>query len=257
MNEERRKSFNNIPELYDTYRPSYPQALIDRIASVIPEQAHILEIGPGTGIATELMARHGYNILGVEPGDKLIEYASQKLSSYSNIRFINAKFEDYPIEAGAFDLVMSASAFHWIDPEIGYRKSAHVLKDNGYLALFWNMSEPQHDPVYNEIQEVYEVFAPELARKPTDKSLQERIKDREAALANSGYFRDITVIQYPWTQWYDAGSYINYLDTHSNHNLLPLEIKAKFYGGIAEVLSRNGGGVTRYFQTTLYLAIKK
>jgi cyclopropane fatty-acyl-phospholipid synthase-like methyltransferase len=49
-------------------------------------------------------------------------------------------FEEWNLRAGAYDLVISAQAFHCVNREIGYIKAAQALKENGYIALFWNFS---------------------------------------------------------------------------------------------------------------------
>ena len=51
-------------------------------------------------------------------------------------------FEDWPLEEETFELVVSATAFHWVDPAIRYRKSAQALRPAGSLALLWNAYDP-------------------------------------------------------------------------------------------------------------------
>src|SRR5215210_4177723 len=114
-----RSSFNEVPELYDEVRPGYPAEVIDAIISLsaLPPDGRILEIGCGTGQITIPFAARGYSLLALELGEALAALAGRKCASYPNVEIRNISFEDWPVEPGAFHLLLSAQAFHWIDPE--------------------------------------------------------------------------------------------------------------------------------------------
>ena len=50
-----------------------------------------------------------------------------------------SRFEDVELPCGAFDAAFSATAFHWIDPAIGWAKVADVLQPGGVFALLTHM----------------------------------------------------------------------------------------------------------------------
>jgi hypothetical protein len=50
-----------------------------------------------------------------------------------------ATFEDADEVPDAYDTVLSATAFHWIDPSVGFTKVASLLRPHGTLALLTNM----------------------------------------------------------------------------------------------------------------------
>ena len=79
-------------------------------------------------------------------------------------------FEDWPLEEETFELVVSATAFHWADPAIRYRKSAQALRPAGSLALIWNRPYPQgsSEGFPEALEDVHRHEAPELAteRRP-------------------------------------------------------------------------------------------
>ena len=60
--EERRKTFDEVAELYDRHRPGYPEQLVDDVVwlSGIPPRGRIIEIGCGPGKATVPFARRGW-----------------------------------------------------------------------------------------------------------------------------------------------------------------------------------------------------
>jgi SAM-dependent methyltransferase len=105
-----------VASLYDEVRPGYPERLFDDLASLSGTEpgARALEIGCGTGQATLPLARRGYRILCVELGANLAAVARTKLADYPNARVLACSFEEWPLKEGTFDLVVSATAFHWL-----------------------------------------------------------------------------------------------------------------------------------------------
>ncbi|MCL4562258.1 MAG: class I SAM-dependent methyltransferase, partial [Chloroflexi bacterium] len=188
--ETQRKSFDRVAELYDRYRPAYPEPLIEFIlsASAIPPGGRILEIGSGPGKATLAFARRGYAMLCIEPGQNLAALAAKKVAGFPGVSFAVTRFEDWQETPGEFDLVISASAFHWVTPEIGYAKASRALKPGGSLALFWNM-QGEYDA---EIDRLYEKIATSL-REHDREPLKERIRKRAQAIEASGYFSKVIV----------------------------------------------------------------
>lgn len=142
----RPESFNEVAALYDQARPLYPDAMIDDLFALTGLQPgdQVLEIGCGTGQITVPLARRGVRVTALEPGADLAAIARAKLAAYAHARVVERRFEDYELPAEPFDLVVSATAFHWVDPEIRVTKSAAALKPGGHLAIIqthWGVSE--------------------------------------------------------------------------------------------------------------------
>ena len=74
-----RTTFEQVPELYDRARPSYPLEVFDDLAALarLAQAARIVEIGCGTGQATLPLAERGYQITCVELGEQLAAVVSQ------------------------------------------------------------------------------------------------------------------------------------------------------------------------------------
>ena len=150
----RRRSFDDAATTYAMARPDYPGALFDDLVTLahLTPSGRILEVGLGTGRATLPLARRGYTIIGVELGAQLAAVARATLAPYPNARIEVADFEQWPLSpalTGQCDLVISASAWHWIDPAIGYPKAAAALTSTGALALLWasqHAPDPAVDP---------------------------------------------------------------------------------------------------------------
>jgi ubiquinone/menaquinone biosynthesis C-methylase UbiE len=128
--------FDRVAEEYDRVRPGYPAELVEAAWSIasLGRGSKVVEVGCGTGKLTRLLAERGLRVEAVDPGPELIEIARRHVGR-SSVRFHVARFEDVALPAGAFEAVFSATAFHWVDPAIGWSKAARLLRPGGVLAL--------------------------------------------------------------------------------------------------------------------------
>jgi SAM-dependent methyltransferase len=131
------KVFNEIAIEYDRNRPSYPDALIDQACEVadIGDGDRVLEIGCGTGQLTRSLLARGLRVTALEPGDQLIRVAEENLKDAGDVEFVHARLEDTQLPRQSYQAVFSASAIHWVDPDLSWRKIAEALVPHGMLAL--------------------------------------------------------------------------------------------------------------------------
>jgi ubiquinone/menaquinone biosynthesis C-methylase UbiE len=131
------QAFDRVAEAYDEVRRSYPSTLVDHAADLgnLAEGSRVLEIGCGTGKLTDLLVKRGFLVDAVDPGPNMIEVALRRLSNTDRISFHVSRFEDVELPSGEFDAAFSATAFHWVDPAVGWSKAAAHLKPGGLLAL--------------------------------------------------------------------------------------------------------------------------
>ena len=260
---ERRTSFDQVAGLYNQVRPGYPDALFEDVIALshLPSDGQILEIGCGTGQATLPFARQGYSICCIEPGANLAAVAQQNLAPYSNAEVVISPFEIWLEDKASFDLVISATAFHWIDPAVRYQKAAHVLKSNGVIALFWNkhvQTEISAD-FFQAIQAVYDRIMPDTAEKfpglPHPDEIPTPIKEE---LDRSGLFGAVAIRKYKWNRVYNADDYISLLNTYSDHRALDDSIREALFLDIAELINAQfAGQIIKEYLTLLYLAYRK
>jgi SAM-dependent methyltransferase len=252
--QEESRRFNEVADRYDTFRPAYPGELIDALVSMtgIHAASKILEIGSGTGKATLLFAQRGFSIHCIEPGANLVSVAVQVLKDYPRVEFETAAFEQWSEQPGEFDLAMSAQAFHWIPKAVGYAQAARALKEQGHLALFWNMYPDPTDAISLDVRRVYEECAPELSIRSS--SCEELIEQREADIWDSGYFGDVRVQRFPWSGKYAAPQYVGLLDTYSDHLRLSAKTRNRLYEGVIEVINQHGGIIEKPYLAVLYVA---
>jgi ubiquinone/menaquinone biosynthesis C-methylase UbiE len=159
--------FDEVADEYDRTRPMYPDALVDRACEVagLGSGDPVLEIGCGTGQLTRSLVARGLRVTAVEPGGNLIRLAGQNLAGAGSVEFVNARFEDAALPSGCFRAVFSASALHWVDPTVGWRKIADVLAAGGTLALlsYFGVDEPRSRDDQDAMLAAMARVAPDIA----------------------------------------------------------------------------------------------
>lgn len=131
------KVFDEVAVEYDRFRPIYPDALVDRACEVahIANGDRVLEVGCGTGQLTRSLLARGLRVTALEPGDQLISIAEENLKDVGDVEFVHARLEDIQLPRESYQAAFSASAIHWVDPDLSWRKIADALAPNGTLAL--------------------------------------------------------------------------------------------------------------------------
>ncbi len=250
-------SFDEVADLYDRVRPRYPEQLVEDIVALagITSSSRVLEVGCGTGQATVLFARRGCPILCLEPGKNLARLAARNCAGFPNVRIETAMFEDWtPPGPGTFDLVMSAQAFHWIDPAIRFVKSAQVLRSDGTLALFWNIPQGGGSNRHQAVQAAYARHAPSLADLLSGRQKE---APEEDLIDASGLYGTVVMSRYRWSRTYTAEDYASLMETQSDHRALPPEQRTALLQAVREAIIRHGGAITIDYVTRLYIARKR
>jgi SAM-dependent methyltransferase len=215
----RPESFNEVAALYDRARPLYPQAVIDDLFALTAAQVgdHILEIGCGTGQMTVPLAERGLRVTALEPGADLAAIARAKLAAYPDTEVVERRFEDYDLPPEPFDLVVSATAFHWVDPNVRVTKSAAALKPGGYLAIIhthWGVGT-RRDTFGVRSQSCYERWEPE-AEPGFVPPVTADLPATRPELDDSPSFASVEHHLYEQVNHYSTASYLDLLGTFSN-----------------------------------------
>ncbi|HVM65132.1 MAG TPA: hypothetical protein VMU14_09750, partial [Acidimicrobiales bacterium] len=141
-----------------------------------------------------------------------------------------------------FDLLVSGQAWHWVDPEVGPRKAAAVLRPGGMIGLFWNQGRPA-DGAADELDHVYARVAPGLEEysvllRPLG---PERFEAAGAGLSATGAFAEATITTYPWSRTYSRTEWVDHLMTHSDHRTMPEARRAALLAEISAAIDGFGG----------------
>lgn len=252
--------FDEAASDYEETRPGYPKELIQDIITIsnIPRDGLILEIGCGTGQATVPFAEQGYSMTCLDIGEELLARAAHRCISHPKVRFELSSFENWNAAEAVYDLVISATAFHWIPPEIGYPKTADVLKDTGYLALFWNHHPTPYTGFFQAVQSIYQDIVPQWGSVSSIQSIEKQIERTKVGIAKTNLFETTMIYQYHWERDYNTEAYLRLLNTYSDHRQLDESRKLRLFERIGELIEKQYSGlVTRPYLTVLYIAKKK
>jgi SAM-dependent methyltransferase len=259
--ERLRDTFDQAAGLYQRARPEYPDELFGELAAVtgLAPGDRLLEIGCATGKATLPLARRGYRITCLEPGPHLAAAARRNLAGLG-AEVIETRFEDWlPARPEGFALVFAATSWHWIDPARRYALAWRALRPGGHLA-FWGASHvfpDGGDPFFTELQQVYNEINEGLPAGSTQPGPGE-LPDQSAEITASGWFTAAAVRHFDWDRVYDAGGYIDLLDTFSGHIAMAQWQRDRLYGEIRRRLShRPEGTLRRGWGAVLHIARRR
>jgi SAM-dependent methyltransferase len=245
--ESLRLTFEEVPELYDRVRPTYPPELFDELVELagLPEGGRVLEIGTGPGKASVPLAERGFQLVGIELGERLAALARLNLAGFPNVEIVNADFETWEPETAAYDAVVSFTAFHWIDPAVRYERTARMLREGGALAIVQtnHVLPDGGDPFWIEVEDDYrEVFPDDEAGPPP---APEEIVGMSEELEASGRFAPAEERRYLWDVSYSAAEYVGVLDTYSGHRATEPEVRERLYELIRKRIDARPGGRVR------------
>lgn len=246
-----RKTYDKIPESFDGYRPRYCDELFTEIISVayLDSRKDVLEIGPGTGQATEPILKTGCNYNAIELGENFTAYMKNKYDTYSNFHIVNADFETYDFGSRKFDLIYSAATIQWIPEEVAFSKVYNLLKPGGILAMFMTRSDEKssNEELRSRIDGVYEEHF--------------FTKQRYNCKMNYNNVVNYGFVNYKYQEWkkvriLNADEYISYISTHCEHITLEEPYKSKFYRGVKSAIIEAGDKIIINDTIPLYLAQK-
>jgi len=251
-----RLTFNQDIINYDRMRPTYVKELYNGIIqfSNLCSEKYALEIGIGTGQATPPFLDTGCKLDAVELGKDMAEFVKVKFSKYDKFNIINCDFESAHLDTNCYDLVYSATAFHWIPQEVGYPKVYSLLKSGGALALFWNHAWPVQNELYFAMQEVYAKYRPSNAA--TIHKLSEENCLKTVDIIKEHGFVDTQYKLYSQTRTFNTDDYISLLNTYSDHRSMRGETRMELEKELCDVIDNYGGKVCIDDNIDLYLARK-
>ena len=253
-----RTLFDAAVEQYDEVRPGYPETLIEAVMDLaeLPAGGRILEVGCGTGQATLPFAKRGYRLTCLDIGEQMITFAKQKFQDFPNVTFEQTAFEDFQTTQ-TFDLVLSATAWHWLPPETAYDKAASLLTDAGHLALLSNLHPKPYTGFHRTAQLIYEKVYPSKSTADA-RSTQESIRAATAAIDATGLFKPAQVKTHAWQETYTTKAYVKLLETYSDVRRLRDDTRRDFLTAIAKHINEDyGGAVERPYLSVLWLAKKR
>ena len=248
---EFRKIFDTIPEQFDRFRPRYSSELFEyliRFAGLGPEKK-VLEIGPGTGQATDPILTTGCDYNAIELGEHLCAKMKEKYGRYPNFHIVNDDFITYDFSE-RFDLIYSAATIQWIPEEIAFSKTFELLKPGGILAMMLTRSNYRtpNEALYRDIQEQYDLYF-----KPETPYTHGGFRYENAP--SYGY-TDFERHDFHGRRVMSADEYVSFCGTHCDHLVIPEPYKTLLFEGLRDAVEKNGGKVVFEDTYVLYLTKK-
>jgi SAM-dependent methyltransferase len=251
--------FDEVPELYDRVRPTYPDELFADLVAItgMGGRSSVLEVGCGTGQATRSLAALGCSVTAVERGAGMAALARQRLAAFRNVEVETSMFEEWDDRGRRFDVLVAAAAWHRVDPSIGWRRAHDVLHPAGWAALLGNVvvRRPGEPGVYSETADLHERFSagnPDWGHPPTEDEV--RTTGEGWGLVNDpgGLFGPTIVRWYRAVQWFDGDGFAGLLRSTSVYRKLDGDVREALLDAIAErIRTRMGDRASRRYLSVL------
>ncbi|GAB1642982.1 class I SAM-dependent methyltransferase [Krasilnikovia sp. MM14-A1259] len=234
--------FGEVAALYDDIRPGYPGALLDTIVAChggVP--ASVVDLGAGTGKATELLLRLGAPITCVEPDPRM---ATVLAARFPQVRVETTAFECWTPPPGGVDLLACATAWHWMDPQTRARSARDALAPGGTVAIFHNRFEYADPAARQAIDDVY--------RAVEGRSAPGRpVRFAHDDLVSSGLFDDVRAAEWHRYPEFTTAQYLQLTQTFAPFRQHPEPRREAILSGLSVALDGLGGRITMDIRTAL------
>lgn len=124
--------FTAVAGQYATFRPTYPEALFDWLASIAPGQQQAWDCGAGSGQATVPLSRRFGHVLATDISEAQLAAAPR----LPNVEYRIAPAEASRLPDASADLITVAQAMHWFELPRFYAEVRRVLKPGGVIAVW-------------------------------------------------------------------------------------------------------------------------
>lgn len=255
-----RESFNTAAKLYDEVRPSYPTNMVDWIIkkAKLNSKKELLEIAPGTGQATIRFAEKGFKIHAVELGDKLAELLRINMKQF-DVSVDVAPFEEWDSKGKKYPFIYCATAFHWLDKDIKYKKTSDLLEEDGYLALIWNKAKGSNNKIINKAYDLlFECYPDRVhSTKPKqDEVIKTQYEILKEEIEDSGFYLLEDYYEQYWEMKQPREKTIKGFYSQSSYLSLEPSVRDEVTKKLEVLFKELDDNVSSAFLTTVFLCKK-
>ncbi|MBL9207130.1 MAG: class I SAM-dependent methyltransferase [Opitutaceae bacterium] len=124
--------FSGVARSYADFRPTYPGALFDHLATLVPGTASVWDCATGSGQAAGALGARFARVTATDASQEQIASAEP----HPNVTYRVALAEDSGLADASVNLVTVAQALHWFDLPRFYAEVKRVLAPQGVLAVW-------------------------------------------------------------------------------------------------------------------------
>ncbi|TDO69382.1 methyltransferase family protein [Kribbella sp. VKM Ac-2571] len=218
---------------------------------MVGDRPKVLEIGPGTGQATAAMVQRGWSVTAVELSPELGGVLQRKLPE---VEVIVADFDTWELPSAEFDLVISATAFHWLDPATRVQRCVDMLRPGGALAVVsTHHVAGGSEQFFVDVQSCYDRFTDDPAKGGLPAA--DDVPVDPAGLGETELFGSVEFRSYVWDAVYSTAEYLELLSSYSGHRALTTDRRDGLYGCISALMDAAGGSITKRYLNQLSVGI--
>ncbi len=211
--------FSRQADQYTQFRPRYPAALFQYLASLPNRRDRAWDCGTGNGQAAVDLAEYFAEVVATDPSSSQIAHAEQ----HPKVQYWVASAEECTLSENSVDLVTVAQALHWFDRDRFYQQLRRVGRGGSVLAA-WSYGLAVISPEVDGV--VWHLYSDLLGSYwPPERKL---IEERYATIAFP--FDELTAPPFAMSLDWHLRDLIGYLGTWSSvqkymqrHDVNPLE----------------------------------
>jgi len=171
-----------------------------------------------------------------------------------------AKFEDWDPAGRAFDTIIAAMTWHWIDPAAGAAKAAGLLRPEGRLAVFWNVGQPPPD-LAGAFSEVYQRVLPDTPFAHTSSDPLAAYEQFFTKAANEieqvGAFHEPQRWQFDWERRYTKDQWLEQVPTFGGHSKFSPTKLDQLLAGLGDTIDAIGGSFAMRYAAVAVTASRR
>jgi trans-aconitate methyltransferase len=251
---QRSNVFGEVAADYDAARAAYAPELVDAVVEFAGRRPRsAVEVGAGTGLATEAFARLGTPITCVEPDPEMAAVLAGKFAANPHVEVAVGRFEDWQPPAGGVDLIYCAQAWHWVDPYTRFQLAHDALAAGGVLALCGHEYGFADQDLHAALVDVYRELAPSLVEEITP-AASSGTRWEWSAVESSALWSRTATASFVRLEPYPTTKYVTLMSTFSAHRMLAPDVLHEVSARVAEVIDAHGGVVVQRLLTWLEMA---
>ncbi|HEX4343737.1 MAG TPA: class I SAM-dependent methyltransferase [Verrucomicrobiae bacterium] len=144
--------FSNVANRYADFRPHYPAALFDYLATLVPRDSTVWDCACGNGQASADLAARFAKVIATDASKEQVSSATAQ----ANIEYRVAPAEASGLADHSVALVTVAQALHWFNFDKFYAEVNRVLAPGGVIAVWsYGINLVENTAVNDLVQDFY------------------------------------------------------------------------------------------------------